>query len=146
MWFVRIQIRRVIWLISLVILTGCGEVLNEYYISNHLETAVTINMTPFFIETADISSGPLINDLESSVRGELDRPLAYELAGDTIQLTLPPKTTIYLGSSSGGNDLFSELIVSYGERQITMTENDYHDYFDLHDNFVGPIAHVYDIK
>jgi hypothetical protein len=129
-----------------LLLVGCGEVINEYYISNHTETAVSINMTPVYIDTVDISSGPLIETLEITARDSLTQTLDYEIVADTIQLTIPPDTTVYLGSSFGGNDLFTHLELHLADEQILMDADNYSEHFALHDNFIGPLVHIFDIR
>jgi len=144
----KIQPQNVIWvvLLCLPLLTGCGEVLNEYYISNHTDVSLTIKLTPRYIDTVDLNSGPLIEDIRNSARGSLPQPVSFDPQGEVVQFTLPAKTTVYLGFSSGGNDLFSQLEVSSENRRTVMSGDDYRNYFAVHDNFVGAVVHVFNVK
>ncbi len=53
-----------------------------------------------------LSSGPLIDEIGQSVRSALKQSLDHDQMDDSIQFAIPPKTTVFLGSSSGGNVLF----------------------------------------
>ena len=64
--------------------SGCGETLNEYYVSNHTDTDVTVRLTPVFVETIELASGPLIADLEMSARSYLQQPVSYDLEQGTL--------------------------------------------------------------
>lgn len=136
-----------LWILVICIpfLSGCGEVLNEYYISNHTDSALDASLVPFFIETVDLSSGLLIEDIQSSARSSLPQAMSYEREGDTLQFAIPPKTTVFLGISSGGNDLFQELEVSSSNRQLIMDDSNYDEYFTVHDNFIGAVVHVLNV-
>ncbi len=128
------------------LLAGCGEVLNEYYISNHTDMSLTVRFTPRYIDTVDLLSGPLIEDIQKSERASLQQSVSFGQQGETVQFEIPAKTTVYLGFSSGGNDLFSQLEVESNDRHLTMDSDDYHEYFVIHDNFVGAIVHVLNVK
>jgi hypothetical protein len=132
--------------LSVPLLAGCGEVLNEYYISNHTEMGLTVRFTPLYIETVELSSGPLIEDIQKSTRSSLRQSVSFDQQGETVQFKIPAKTTVFLGISSGGNDLFSQLDVSSNNLHLVMDRNDYKAYFAVHDNFVGAIVHVLNIK
>lgn len=137
-----------IWIVSLCVLLlgGCGEVLNEYYISNHTDTALTVRLTPLYAETVELSSGPLIEDIHTSARSALEQPVDFDPVGENIHFTIPAKTSIFLGFSSGGNVPFSQLDVSADNVRLVMDRNDYKEYFTVHDYFVGAVVHVLNIK
>lgn len=144
----NLQFRWAIGILLLVVplLAGCGEVLNEYYLSNHTGAAQTVRMTPLFLDTVDLAAGPLVPEISGSVRGSLPEPVSFEQHGESIQFTLPAQTTIYLGFSSGGTDLFHELEVSSEERRLVVNEANRREHFIVHDNFVGAVVHVLDVR
>ena len=144
----KTQQRLTIWILVLCayLLSGCGEVVNEYYISNHTDTDLAVSLTPFYVETVDLSSGPLIEDIQKSVRSSLSQPVSFDQEGDSMLFTLPAKTTVFLGISSGGNDLFSQLEVRSNGQQLAMDRDDYHEYFAVHDNLVGAVVHVLNVR
>ncbi|MEM7346491.1 MAG: hypothetical protein AAF485_19795 [Chloroflexota bacterium] len=133
-------------LACLPLLSGCGEVLNEYYISNHTNDDLMVVFRPFYPETVDVLAGPLIPEIEGSVRESLTQPLEVIQNDDILRFTLPAQTTIYLGSVTGGNDLFAYLEVTAKNWQIAMDDDSYDTHFAVHDNFIGAIAHVFEIK
>lgn len=133
-------------MLCIPLLAGCGEVLNEYYISNHTDTSLTVRFTPRYIDTVDLLSGPLIKDIQKSARSSLQQSVSFDQQGETVQFEIPAKTTVYLGFSSGGNDLFSQLEVESNNRHVVMDSSDYKEYFVVHDNFVGAIAHVFNVE
>ena len=137
-----------IWLVILLwpLLAGCGEVLNEYYLSNHTDNDLTIELTPFYPETVELQSGPLIEEIERSARSSLPQPVNFTQTGEVIQFTMPAHTSVFLGISTGGTDLFSRLEVSSTDRQIVMDDSNYHDHFSVHDHFVGAVVHVFNVK
>ncbi|MCB0192472.1 MAG: hypothetical protein KDJ65_11065 [Anaerolineae bacterium] len=132
--------------LCLLLLSGCGEVLNEYYISNHTDAALTVRFTPRYVEMVALSSGPLIEEIEQSARTSLEQPVHFDQDGETIQFTIPAKTSVFLGYSSGGNDLFSQLDVSNDTIQLVMDSNDYREHFAVHDHFFGAIVHILNVK
>lgn len=142
------QLRLTLWTVILCapLLAGCGEVLNEYYVSNHTDVDLTVRFTPLYLETVDLSSGPLIADIRESARSSLQQPVSFDQMGETVQFTLPAKTTVFLGISSGGNVLFSELEISSNEWRSVIDRNNYKEYFAVHDNFVGAVVHVLNVK
>jgi len=142
------QFRWVIWTVLLVapLLAGCGEVLNEYYLSNHTDEAKTVRMTPLFLDTVDLKAGPLIAEISGSVRASLEEPVAFEERGEAIEFTLPAQTTVYLGFSSGGTELFRQLEVSSPGRRFFVNASNYREYFSVRDNLVGAVVHVLDIR
>ncbi len=152
-WLVRIirrtQLRWILWIVVFfcaLLLSGCGEVLNEYYLSNHTDTVLTVRFTPLYIETVKLWSGPLIEDIQKSARSSLTQPVSFEQEGETLQFIVPAKTTVFLGISGGGNDLFSQLNVNSNNLQLAMDRDDYKQYFAVHDNFVGAVVHVLNVK
>ena len=72
--------------------------------------------------------------------------MSFDQEGETIQFTLPAKTTVFLGFSSGGNVLFSKLEVSSDNLYLIMDRDDYKEYFAVHDRFVGAVVHVLNVK
>lgn len=144
----RTQLRRTLLIVVLcaLLLGGCGEVLNEYYISNHTDMALTVRLTPLYIETVDILAGSLIEDVTSSARSSLEQPVGFVQDDEVIQFVVSAKTTVFLGFSSGGNDLFSQIDLSSDAFQMTIARDNYKEYFTTHDNFVGAIVHVLNIK
>ena len=142
------QPRLIIWIVALCVLLlgGCGEVLNEYYISNHTDTALTVSMTPRYAEMVELSSGPLIEDIHTSARSALEQPVDFDQVGDRVHFTIPAKTSVFLGFSSGGNVPFSQLDVNADNMQLVIDRNDYKEYFAVHDNFVGAVVHVLNVK
>ena len=144
----KIHLRFVPWFMLFCIpwLAACGEVVNEYYISNHTDLSLTVSLTPRYLDTVDLLSGPLIEDIRKSARPSLQQPIHFEQAGETVHFEIPPKTTVFLGFSSGGNDLFSHLEVRSESRQFVMDDNDYRDYFTVHDRFVGAVVHVFNVE
>jgi hypothetical protein len=144
----KTQLQLTVWLLILcaVWLSGCGEVLNEYYISNHTDSALPVTFTPFYVETVDLSSGPLIGDIQKSARSSLSQPLSFSEEGDTVLFILPAKTTVFLGISTGGNDLFSQLELSSNGQHLVMDRDNYHEYFTVHDNLVGAVVHVLNVE
>ena len=144
----KTQLRLTIWIVFLCLplLGCCGEVLNEFYISNHTDMELTVRLTPLFFETVDLSSGPLIKDVRKSARPSLQQSMSFDQEGETIQFTLPAKTTVFLGFSSGGNVLFSKLEVSSDNLRLVMDRDDYREYFAVHDRFVGAVVHVLNVK
>jgi len=142
------QPRLIIWIVTLcvILLGGCAEVLNEYYISNHTDTALTVRLTPLYAETVELSSGPLIEDIHTSARSVLEQPVDFDQVGEEIHFTIPAKTSIFLGFSSGGNVPFSQLDVSADSMQLVMNRNDYKEHFAVHDKFVGAVVHVLNVK
>jgi len=137
-----------LWLVvlSMLLLAGCGEVLNEYYISNHTDTDLTVNLTPFYLENVELQSGPLIADIQRGSRSALPQAMDFTRDGESIQFTLPARTSIFLGFSFGGHDLFSHLEISSNDRHIVMDDRDYHEYFSVHDYFVGAVVHVFNVR
>ena len=145
---VRKRLRLTVWIVMLcaLLLGGCGEVLNEYYVSNHTETDLTIRLAPLYIETVDLASGPLIEDIRKSARSLLQQSVDYDLEGETLLFVLPIQTTIFLGFSTGGMVLFSHPEVRSDERHLIMDGDDYREYFAVQDNLVGAVVHVLDVK
>jgi hypothetical protein len=145
---VQLRRRLTIWIVVLcaLLLAGCSEVLNEYYISNHTDGDLTVRITPLYIETVHPSSGPLIQEIRKSARASLSKPVSFDQEGDTNQFTLPAKTTVYLGFSSGGMELFRGLEVISGDRHLVMDGDDYKEHFTVRDNFVGAVVHVLDVR
>ncbi|MCP4165216.1 MAG: hypothetical protein GY759_04895 [Chloroflexi bacterium] len=129
-----------------LLLSGCGEVPNEYYISNHTDDVLTVTFTPRYREMVDLTSGPLIDEIGQSVRSSLKQSLDHDQVDESIQFAIPPKTTVFLGSSSGGNVLFSQLQVKSEHVDLSMDAADYRTYFSVHDNLVGAIAQVLDVR
>ena len=144
----RKRLRLTVWIVTLcaLLLGGCGEVLNEYYISNHTATDLNIRLTPLYFETVDLASGPLIADVRKGVRSSLQRSVDHDLEGETLLFKLPTRTTILLGFSHGGNDLFSYLEVRSNEQRLVMDRDNYREYFAVHDYFVGAVVHVLNVK
>jgi hypothetical protein len=143
--------RQLQWTVGIVVLCalllGCGEVLNEYYISNHTDVDLTVRLTPLYTgQTVTLSSGPLIEDVRKSARSSLQQSVSFHQDGEAIQFTLPAKTTVFLGSSSGGNTLFSQLEVRSKDWHLAMDRDDYKEHFSVHDRFVGAIVHVFNVK
>ena len=138
---------KALWIVLLCIplLSGC-QVLNEYYISNHTNSALAVRLTLLEMEQVDLSSGPLIEDIQKSVRSSLQQPVSFEQEGETIQFTLPAKTTVYLGFSGGGEDLFSQLEIRSGDLRLVIDRDDSEERFTVHDNFVGAIVHVLNVE
>jgi hypothetical protein len=140
------------WLIVLTlfctVLLSCGEVLNEYYISNHTgeSLTVTLTLTPFYFDQTDLSYGPLIENIRLSERENLQQPMDYEQIGESMQFILPPNTSIFLGFSTGGKKLFSQLEISSENRQVVMDRDDYREYFEIYDKFFGAIVQIYNVK
>ena len=138
------------WLITITllctVLLSCGEVLNEYYISNHTGESLTVSLTPFYIENADLSYGPLIEDIQDSERENLQQPVDHKQVGESLQFILPPESSVYLGFSPGGHKLFSHLAVSSENLQMVMDQDDYREYFEVHDKFFGAIVQIYNVK
>ena len=142
------QRRLTLWLVvlSLSLLSGCGEVFNEYYISNHTDAELRVQLTPVYLDTVDLLSGPLIPDIRTSERSSLAQPVGYEQAGDTVRFIIPAKSSVYLGFSSGGNDLFSELELTSNNAQLMMDNQNYHEHFAVHDRLIGAVVHVLNVK
>ena len=128
------------------VLLSCGEVLNEYYISNHTDGNLTVNLTPYYIEHIDLSYGPLIEDIRDSERENLQQLMDYEQVGESLQFILPPKSSAYLGFSTGGHELFSQLEVSSENLQVVMDQDDYREYFVVHDKFFGAIVQIFNVR
>jgi hypothetical protein len=74
------------------------------------------------------------------------QPVSFDREGDTILFTLPAKTTVFLGISSGGSNLFSQLEVSSNDQHLVMDRDDYREYFTVHDNLIGAVVHVLTIR
>lgn len=144
----KLQFRWAIGILLLVVplLAGCGEVLNEYYLSNHTDEAKTVRMTPLFLDTVDLAAGPLIPKISGSVRASLPELVDFEERGEAIEFTLPAQTTMYLGFSSGGTELFHELEVSSPGRRFFVNDSNYREYFSVRDNLIGAVVHVLDIR
>ncbi len=144
----KTQLRLMIWIVIFCVplLAGCGEVLNEYYISNHTDRSLTVRFTPRYIDTVDLLSGSLIEDIQKSARSSLQQSVSFDQDGETVQFEILAQTTVFLGFSSGGNDLFSQLEVRSNSQHLVMDSNDYKEYFMVHDNFVGAIVHVFNVK
>ena len=94
----------------------------------------------------DLSYGPLIEDIQRSQRENLQQPIDHQQIGESLQFVLPPKTSLYLGFSSGGQQLFSLLEVTSENLQVVMQQDDYRQYFELHDKFFGAIVQVYNVR
>ncbi len=142
----RLRLMILIVMFCVPVLTGCGEVFNEYYISNHTDISLMVRLTPRYIDTVDLSSGSLIEDIQNSARSSLQQPVSFDQDGKTVQFEIPAKTTVFLGFSSGGNDLFSQLEVKSNNQHLVMDSNSYKEYFTVHDSFVGAIVHVFNVK
>jgi hypothetical protein len=139
--------RLTVWIVLLCIplLSGC-QVLSEYYISNHTYEDLTVRLTPLEMDQVHLASGPLIEEIQKSVRSSLQQPVSFDQEGEAIQFTLPAKTTVYLGFSGGGEDLFSQLEIRSGDRRLVMDGDDSAEHFTVHDNLVGAIVHVLDVE
>lgn len=133
-------------LICSLLLSGCGEVYNEYYLSNHMNHNLTVTLTPFYFENSDLSYGPLIKDIRTSERAALTQPIDHHQVEDSLQFVLPPQSSVYLGFSTGGNQLFSQLEVSSESLQVAMDQYTYRDYFEVYDRLVGAVVQVYNVK
>ncbi|MBT4511818.1 MAG: hypothetical protein HOC20_06380 [Chloroflexi bacterium] len=142
----RNQCMIAIILLGSVLLGGCGEVYNEYYISNHSAESLAISLTPFYIENTDLSYGPLIEDIRVSERSALQQPVDYDQVGESLHFSLPSKSSLYLGFSSGGNELFSQLEISSESLQVVMDRDDYREYFEVYDRLVGAVVQVYNVR
>jgi hypothetical protein len=144
----RTQLRLTIWIVLIIgpLLNACGEVLNEYYISNHTDNELTVRFTPIFMETVDLASGPLIEDIQRSARSSLSQAVEFDQDEDSIQFLLPARTTVFLGISSGGNELFTQLEAGSDGWQLVVDENHVGEYFSVHDNFIGAVVHVLNVK
>ena len=53
---------------------------------------------------------------------------------------------LLLGFSHGGQDLFTALEVNSENQQVSMTDQDYRDYFEVFDRLVGAVVHVYNFR
>jgi hypothetical protein len=98
------------------------------------------------MDQVHLASGPLIEEIQKSVRASLQQPVSFEQEGETIQFTLPAKTTVFLGFSGGGEDLFSQLEIRSGDQDLAMDGDGYKEHFTVHDNLVGAIVHVLDVE
>ena len=147
---VTVRLRLWMWIIVLCVplLSGCGEVLNEYYVSNHTEVDLAVRLTPLYIETVNLLSGPLIEDIQKSARSSLQQSVSFSQQGETLQFTVEAKTTVFLGTSVGGSDLFSQLEITSSDLHLAMNreEDDYREYFTVRDNFVGAVVQVLNVR
>lgn len=138
------------WMIAVAVLCAallsCGEVLNEYYISNHTAEPLSVELAPIYIENADLTYGPLIAEIRTSERERLGQPLEHQRIGERLLFTIPPYSSVYLGFSFGGNTLISSLEIHSERQQVVMDEDDYRDYFEVYDRFFGAIVQVYNVK
>lgn len=133
-------------LLVLLLLGGCGEVLNEFYISNHTDEEVIVTMQPRFIEQVGLRSAEVLETIERSVRISLDETLRFEQSGDEINFVLPARTTVFLGFSSGGNQPFKALLVERGDESLEITPANYRQHFSITDKMVGAVVHVLDLR
>ena len=143
-----LRLRLCIWMIVLcaALLFGCGEVLNEYYISNHTEEDLTVRLTPLYMDTVDLLWGPLIEDIRRSARSSLQQSVSFTQQGETLQFTVEAKTTVFLGTSGGGGDLFSQLEITSRDLHLVMDGDDYTEHFTVRDNFVGAVVQVLNVR
>jgi hypothetical protein len=141
----RILLLLVVMLSSVVLLTGCGEVLNEYYLSNHTAGNLTVRLTVPYPEAVDLTAGPLQTDIRRSARSQLTEPVAATQQGDTLSFTVPPNTSLLLGISSGGNVMFSRLEISGSAPPLDIEAEGSRDYFTVHDYLIGPVVHVLNV-
>ena len=126
----------------MLLLAGCGEVINEYYLSNHTDQELIVRMTPIFVDTVDLASAPLIADIRSSVRSSLQSPVSSTREGDILTFTIPARTTAFLGFSHGGFELFSQLEITTGDGPLVIKESDVGNHFTVTDWLIGPVVHV----
>ena len=130
----------------LLLLGGCGEVLNEFYISNHTDAEVVVTMEPRFIEQVDLRAGEVMETIERSVRTSLGETLHFEQTGDEISFVVPARTSVFLGFSSGGNQPFETLSVNRGDDTVQISATNYCQHFSTTDKVVGAIVHVLDLR
>ncbi len=144
----KTQFRATLWLLIFIApwLVSCGEVVNEYYISNHTDASLTVRFTPFYIETVALSSGPLIDDIRRSAHADLPQAVPFDQQEDVIQFEIPAKTSVFLGISGGGHDLFSHLEVQSSHGHTVMNSTDYGNYFAVHDYLIGAVVHVFNVN
>lgn len=135
------QLTRWLTIFSVMLLNGCS-LLNEYYISNHTDAEIIVQMTPRYVEMVELLSGPLITDVRKSVRESLTMPVAFTEDGDSVQFVIPAETTLFIGFSSGGNELFTQLELQTNGQSTVITDDD----FAVHDRLVGAIVHVLNVE
>ena len=133
-------------MLCVLLLFGCWEVYNEYYISNHTEVDLTVRLTPLYVEAVDLSSGPLIEDIRKSARSSLQQSLSVDQQGETLLFTVEAKTTVFLGTSSGGRGLFSQLEITSRDLHLVMDGDDYTEHFSVQDNIVGAVVQVLNVR
>lgn len=148
--------KAVVWgclpVLVILLLGGCGEVLNEFYLSNHTDEDVSVTMQPRFIEQVDLRAGEVMESIERSVRTSLGETLRFEQNGDEINFILPARTTVFLGFSSGGNQPFETLSVNRGDDSVQtdaavqIDAANYRQHFSITDKMVGAIVHVLDVR
>ena len=148
-------LRKGLWVTGMVavpallvlLLAGCTEVLNEYYISNHTDAEIQVRFTPFYTETVDVATGPLIEEMGTRPRGLLPDTVDYELVdGEEVVFSLGPRRTAFLGFSMGGNELFSDLELALGERRLSLQGSEQEEAFRVIDRFIGAVVHVLDVR
>ncbi len=133
-------------IVLVTLLAGCGEVLNEFYISNHTDKDVRIIMTPRFMEQVNLSAGDEHDTIERSVRSSLNETIPFEQDGDKISFVVPAHTTAFIGFSSGGNEPFKTLSVQTADALMEITSADHREYFTVQDPVIGAIVHVLDLR
>lgn len=75
---------------------------NEYYISNHTDTTFDVEMDVRYPELIDLRQGPVLEVTPNRARQELPSTLMFEVIDQKVLFTLPAKTTVFLGFSTGG--------------------------------------------
>lgn len=133
-------------ILTALLLGGCGEVLNEFYLSNHTDEEVVVTMQPRFIEQVDLRAGEVMETIERSIRTSLGETLRFEQTGDEISFVVPARTTVFLGFSSGGNQPFETLSVNRGDDAVQISAANYRQHFSITDKMVGAIVHVLDVR
>ena len=146
--------RKMQWIVGMVVvpavlvllIAGCTEVLNEWYISNYTDSEVEVRFTPFYTETLKMTSGPLIENMGSRPSGLVPDAVDHEIVDGQVQFRLGPRQTVFLGISTGGNELFSSLELTLGDRRLALDEADQWEDFRVIDNFIGAVVHVLDVR
>ena len=145
---VTLRLRLCMWMtiLCVLLLLGCWEVRNEYYISNHTEVDLAVRLTPLYMDTVDLSSGPLVENIQKRTRSSLQQSVSFEEQGGTLAFTVGAKTTVFLGTSSGGRGLFSELEITSRDQHLAMDGEDYREYFTVQDHLVGAVVQVLNVR